>query len=813
MRQSQHFGRPTDAGDWAGASVAVSSDGTTAVVGAPAPFSSTVNGSVWVFTRSSGQPFGSPQKLEDPAKTKGFGSSVAIAPDGNTILVGAPQDASGEGKVLVFSRSPGHPFGTQPAQEIADPDGTSGASFGASVAVSSPDGEAALIGAPGSSGGSGAAFRYTRSGVSSATWSLNQEIQPDDENGAAEFGRSVAVSTHGEILLVGGPEQAPGGAAWAFADQGGVWMQEGDAIEGSTEEDKAFGASVALSAGGDKALVGDPYANQEVGAAFELTRSSGAWGVTQEFTSEHACPGEEYGRSVALSANARSALIGAPAGGDCPEFETIAAGLVYVYGENEEEVAHTTASDPNGPEFGASVALSSDGTTLLAGAPREFGEGESGAWAFEGPSSATVAPAVNTDPASAVAEASATLNATVNPSGENVTACEFEYGPTIAYGSGPVPCGSLPGSGTSPVAVSASLKPLNAGSEYHFRIVATSNGGKSYGSDESFKTLPYAKVQSQGTASGEVEIINEPGTTVTAASTGPIPPGQSPPSGATIIGALSYTITGVPVGGTTTVTLKLPAGSDPTRIYKQIGPGDYEQIPSAVISGDTVALTLTDGGEFDQDEETNGRIEDPVVPVHEEAPTVAKLKRAAGPVTGSETVTITGTNLAGATAVAFGSLDATGVTALSSTSLTAVTPAEPAGKVNVSVTTPAGTSPAAKGAHYTFRPTITGISPVTASTGGGTNITVTGTGFVPGNAATQFKLGSKQQGGIIKATSVSCSSGGECTLSAPAHPAGIVDVKAIVNKAASAKVSADRLTYSETNGDTRSRNVRSSPLK
>ena len=53
-------------------------------------------------------------------------------------------------------------------------------------------------------------------------------------------------------------------------------------------------------------------------------------------------------------------------------------------------------------------------------------------------------------------------------------------------------CTSLPGSGTSPVAVSAAVTGLTANTTYHFRISATNSSGTSKGSDETFKTLPNA---------------------------------------------------------------------------------------------------------------------------------------------------------------------------------------------------------------------------------------------------------------------------------------------------------------------------------
>jgi phosphodiesterase/alkaline phosphatase D-like protein len=98
-------------------------------------------------------------------------------------------------------------------------------------------------------------------------------------------------------------------------------------------------------------------------------------------------------------------------------------------------------------------------------------------------------PAAVTGSASSVTETAATLNATVNPSGTAVSKCEFEYGATTAYGS-VAACASLPGSGSSPVPVSAPLTSLAANTTYHFRISATSTGGTSKGSDEAFRTLP-----------------------------------------------------------------------------------------------------------------------------------------------------------------------------------------------------------------------------------------------------------------------------------------------------------------------------------
>lgn len=90
--------------------------------------------------------------------------------------------------------------------------------------------------------------------------------------------------------------------------------------------------------------------------------------------------------------------------------------------------------------------------------------------------------------ASSVTQTTATLNATINPNGGDVTKCEFDYGPTESYTKSS-PCAALPGAGDSPVAVFASIKGLVASTTYRFRIVATNSGGTSNGADETFTTL------------------------------------------------------------------------------------------------------------------------------------------------------------------------------------------------------------------------------------------------------------------------------------------------------------------------------------
>jgi hypothetical protein len=141
-------------------------------------------------------------------------------------------------------------------------------------------------------------------------------------------------------------------------------------------------------------------------------------------------------------------------------------------------------------------------------------------------------------------------------------------------------------------------------------------------------------------------------------------------------------------------------------------------------------------------------------------PTAGSLSTTTGPITGGTSVTITGTGfVSGATTVNFVEepgingvspnviLPATNVTVVSSTSITATSPAVTAGtQYYVTVTTPGGTS-ANVLPVFTYSlaaPTVTGFasgSLQTGSTSGGTAVTVTGSGFVTGATVTFVRVG------------------------------------------------------------------------
>lgn len=101
------------------------------------------------------------------------------------------------------------------------------------------------------------------------------------------------------------------------------------------------------------------------------------------------------------------------------------------------------------------------------------------------------------------------------------------------------------------------------------------------------------------------------------------------------------------------------------------------------------------------------------------APTLTSLSPSSGSTSGGTVVTISGTNLTGATGVSFGGTAAASFSVLNATTVSAVSPARAAGQVDVAVTTPGGTTAAGAGSKFTYIvPTPTGISGAVSSASG-----------------------------------------------------------------------------------------------
>lgn len=120
------------------------------------------------------------------------------------------------------------------------------------------------------------------------------------------------------------------------------------------------------------------------------------------------------------------------------------------------------------------------------------------------------------------------------------------------------------------------------------------------------------------------------------------------------------------------------------------------------------------------------------------APTVTSVSPNAGSTAGGNTVTINGTTFVSGASVKFGATASSLVTFVSATQLKAVAPAHAAGTVDVTVTTPGGTSAIVAGDKYAYgQPTVSSFTPTSGTTG--SSVTINGTGFAPG-AIVKFGL-------------------------------------------------------------------------
>jgi hypothetical protein len=356
---------------------------------------------------------------------------------------------------------------------------------------------------------------------------------------------------------------------------------------------------------------------------------------------------------------------------------------------------------------------------------------------------------VDASPATALVGQSVSFHAFVDPSDGGGTV-------TFASDGAVIPgCGNLPfisGGGTDWEA-SCTIASLPNGNH---TIAAVYSGDAAYtGSSGSTTEDIYQGATSTSlTASPSSTLINTP-VTLTADV-------YSSDGG----GTLTFTSGGKAISGCANLSLRAASG--------------YFQ--ASCTHAWTAASSYKIGAEYSGDAAYGASSAGATVAITSLAPKVSSISPNAGPVAGGQTVTIIGTNLTGATGVAFGTTGATSVTIVSDTALTATVPAHAAGTVNVTVTTPKGTSGAAR---YTYDPvpTVSAISP--ASGGQGTVVAITGTGFVPG---------SKVKFGSVAAKASSLVSATQLTATVPAG-AGTVDTTVTTPGGASTTSSADRFAY------------------
>jgi hypothetical protein len=245
--------------------------------------------------------------------------------------------------------------------------------FGAAVAL---DGSTAVVGTPPDTSLEGlAADGHTRGRVSvfalrDGTWIPDGTLRPRRVTPGGDFGAAVAVDGH--TVVVGAPLPAAGsashaGSATVFARRDGSWVTAATMDGGDPSTVDRFGTAVAVD--DDTIVVGAPVdvtdRGARTGSATVSVRTNESW--TQEATLTPPPGVDRFGRSVGLTGDVIA--VGARLADGRPKDP----GIVMVYERSRlgwrEIGRHAPVGDGRDDGFGAE--LSTDGETLLVGAPTE----------------------------------------------------------------------------------------------------------------------------------------------------------------------------------------------------------------------------------------------------------------------------------------------------------------------------------------------------------------------------------------------------------------------------------------------------------
>jgi hypothetical protein len=376
--------RPT-ANNLFGRAVSVSADGRVAAVGAYHDDATTTDtGRVHTFERRLGEwvPTGELLPL-DYAAYDYFGIDVSLNAAGDRLLVGAYQEADAaadSGAAYVFERDPATGvWGERARLKSSTP--TASAYFGHSVSLSG-DGATAVVGEYGYSGSAGRVYVFRLNGTGDGSWAEMAALQPANVAGGDLFGYDVAVSADGARLVAGSRD-----AHRAAADEGAAYVFSLNAASGAWEEeaelglplslpylsaDQEFGQSVALSADGERVVVGARLVDLQSpnsGAAYAFSRlANGSWAFDAQLAMpEDGHSGAQLGYSVALSGDGALALVGALyADKDAGD-----AGAAYLFRRDAATGGWLHVGRLGGAQastnLGESVALSASGNMALAG--------------------------------------------------------------------------------------------------------------------------------------------------------------------------------------------------------------------------------------------------------------------------------------------------------------------------------------------------------------------------------------------------------------------------------------------------------------
>lgn len=315
-----------------------------------------------------------------------FGGNSAINASGDFIIISATEydgitgTTSGIGKVQVYQFASGS-WGQVGNDLIGD---AAGDFFGSSVAISA-DGSIIAVGAP-QADGSGSVRGYVRVYENIAgTWTQ----LGSDFTGQADFdtlGSAVDLSADGtKIAVAASGVSTAKGEVKVYEYGGASWSQLGSTMSGVVNGDR-FGNSVNFNADGTFLAIGIPFSdangtpsgtNSGQVKVYEYTSN---W--SQIFTASILGESFAFGTTVALSDDGSVLVAGATQQNDPANGSGFARIYKYNGTSNTYVFNASVAGESNSDRFGSSVALSDDGNFLAVGAPFNDSNGTSSGEAY-----------------------------------------------------------------------------------------------------------------------------------------------------------------------------------------------------------------------------------------------------------------------------------------------------------------------------------------------------------------------------------------------------------------------------------------------
>jgi hypothetical protein len=262
--------------------------------------------------------------------------------------------ATDAGAAYVFTRSGTNSWAQQAYLKASNAD--TGDQFGSAISISS-DGNVVAVGAFHEDGGAGddgspandhnggdetgAAYVFARNGTA---WIQQGYLKAVGGARLDWFGWNLALSAQGNLLAVSAPFETrhdgiKGGVVHVYSRTGGAWVLQSDVESAETFTGAAlFGTGMAFDGNGKTLVVSAAGANVTQGQAYLFVRVGEQWRQQSTFAAGNPDVGDQYGVSVALSADAVRLFVGAAGeAGDAsstaanPNNAAPAAGAVYVY--------------------------------------------------------------------------------------------------------------------------------------------------------------------------------------------------------------------------------------------------------------------------------------------------------------------------------------------------------------------------------------------------------------------------------------------------------------------------------------------------